>query len=88
MRVLTNFVSHESLTIYTELEYLPDVVNDLDIDFSENLAASAAYKNDRRNIRKVKEATKKLKVDIIHPLRSGKKLLVLDIDYSAVTSSS
>lgn len=68
--------------LFTELESLPDVVNDLDVDFSENPTAAAAYKNDQRNIRKVKEATEKLKIDIIHPLRPGKKLLVLDIDYS------
>lgn len=65
-----------------ELEFLPDVVNDLDVDFSKDPAAAAVYKNDQRNIRKVKEATKKLKIDIITPLRAGKKLLVLDIDYS------
>jgi len=57
-------------------------VNDLDVDFSENLAASDAYKNDQRNIRKVREATEKLQINVIHPLREGKKLLVLDIDYT------
>lgn len=65
-----------------ELEFLPDVVNDLDVDFTEDLAASDAYKTDQRNVRKVREATEKLKINIIHPLRVGKKLLVLDIDYS------
>jgi ubiquitin-like domain-containing CTD phosphatase 1 len=64
------------------LESLPDVVNDLDVDFAENLAASNSYQHDARNIRKVREATKKLELNIIHPLREGKKLLVLDIDYS------
>lgn len=68
---------------FSELGSLPDVVNDLDVDFSEDIAASAVYKNDQRNIRKVKEATAKLSINIIHPLRQGKKLLVLDIDYSA-----
>jgi ubiquitin-like domain-containing CTD phosphatase 1 len=79
------FVSHEALSDRSslkELEFLPDVVNDLDVDFSDNPTAAAAYKNDQRNIRKVKEATKKLSVNIIHPLREGKRLLVLDIDYS------
>lgn len=51
-----------SLTALTELDFLPDVVNDLDFDASENPAVAAAYKNDQRNIRKVKEATKKLQV--------------------------
>lgn len=58
------------------------MINDLDFDFADNLAAASAYKNDRRNLRKVEEATQKLEVNIIHPLRQGKKLLVLDIDYS------
>jgi ubiquitin-like domain-containing CTD phosphatase 1 len=60
------------------------VNNDLDVDFSENPAASKVYQNDQRNIRKVKEATAKLQVNIIHPLRQGKRLLVLDIDYSTL----
>lgn len=65
-----------------ELENLPDVINDLDFDIADNPAASAAYLNDQRNIRKVKEATSALQLNVIHPLREGKKLLVLDIDYS------
>ena len=67
---------------FLELEFLPDVVNDLDVDFSADPAAAATYMNDQRNRRKVKEHTQKLKVDIINPLREGKRLLVLDIDYS------
>lgn len=66
----------------SKLENLPDVVNDLDVDFTENMAASNRYQHDIRNIRKVKEMTQKLNVNIIHPLRPGKKLLVLDIDYT------
>ncbi|KAG6862057.1 hypothetical protein C0995_007187 [Termitomyces sp. Mi166 len=66
----------------SQLENPPDVVNDLDVDFSDNLDASAAYKNDQRNIRKIKEASDNLDVNIIYPLRPGKKLLVLDIDYT------
>lgn len=38
--------------------------------------------NDQRNRRKVQEHTKKLTVNLINPLREGKRLLVLDIDYS------
>ncbi|KAL0059995.1 hypothetical protein AAF712_013231 [Marasmius tenuissimus] len=66
----------------SQLGNLPDVVNDLDFDFTQDPVAVAAYKNDQRNIRKVKEATEKLNVNIIHPLRAGKRLLVLDIDYT------
>lgn len=64
---------------------MPDVVNDLDVDFTENPAASRSYQRDARNIRKVQEATQNLKINIIYPLRPGKKLLVLDIDYSTWT---
>lgn len=69
--------------LVAELEFLPDVINDLDIDFSADPKAATVYLNDQRNIRKVKEHTKKLQVNLIHPLREGKRLLVLDIDYSA-----
>lgn len=57
-------------------------MNDLDVDFSANPAAAVAYQNDQRNLRKIREHTKKLQLNIIHPLREGKRLLVLDIDYS------
>ncbi len=67
---------------FLELEFLPDVVNDLDVDFSADPAAAATYMNDQRNLRKVKEHTKSLQVNIINSLREGKRLLVLDIDYS------
>lgn len=65
-----------------ELEFLPDVLNDLDIDFSANPAAAQAYINDQRNQRKIRECTQALEVNVIHPLREGKRLLVLDLDYS------
>lgn len=74
--------------IWSELEFLPDVTNDLDVDFTDNPAAAAVYRNDQRNIRKVKEATEKLQINIIHPLREGKRLLVLDIDYSETNTLS
>ena len=64
------------------MELLSDVVNDLDVDFSANPAAAESHKNDQRNIRKIREASEKLKINVIHPLREGKRLLVLDIDYS------
>ena len=68
--------------IIPELEFLPDVLNDLDVDFSADPKAAASYANDQRNLRKIREYTAKLKVDIIYPFREGKRLLVLDIDYS------
>lgn len=63
------------------------MINDLDVDFADNLAASSRYQHDKRNIRKVQEVTQSLQVNIIHPLREGKKLLVLDIDYSTTDFS-
>jgi ubiquitin-like domain-containing CTD phosphatase 1 len=65
-----------------ELEDLPDVVNDLDLDFSANPSAARKYMADQRNHRKVREASKKLKIEFMNPLREGKRLLVLDLDYS------
>jgi ubiquitin-like domain-containing CTD phosphatase 1 len=66
----------------TELEDLPDVFNDLDVDFSSHPEAAAAYLKDVRNHRKIREVTTKLKVEIMNPLRAGKGLLVLDLDYT------
>lgn len=79
---------------------LPDVFNDLDIDFSAdpNSEAVRKFRNDSRNQRKIREAVSALagNVNLMNPLREGKKLLVLDLDYSgfkplsftAVVSSS
>ena len=69
------------------MELLSDVVNGFDVDFSANPAAAESHKTDLRNIRKIREATEKLKINIIYPLREGKRLLVLDIDYSLVPCS-
>ncbi|KAF5387568.1 hypothetical protein D9757_006525 [Collybiopsis confluens] len=66
----------------SKLENLPDVINDFDVDVAKDPAARAKYQTDQRNIRKVKEMTEKLNINIIHPLREGKKLAVLDIDYT------
>ncbi|KZV65424.1 HAD subfamily IIID h [Peniophora sp. CONT] len=68
----------------SQLDWLPDVANDLDVEFSADSKAAEAYKRDLRNARKVKEATEAIKdhVNLMHPLREGKKLLVLDLDYT------
>lgn len=82
---LTTIFVRRSILKYndvTELEFLPDVLNDLDVDFSANPAAAQEYMNDQRNKRKVKEHTQKLQLNIINPLRENKRLLVLDLDYS------
>ncbi|KAF9013944.1 HAD-like domain-containing protein [Cyathus striatus] len=66
----------------SQIDDLPDIVNDLDVDFTEDIAASAAYQHDKRNKRKVIEATKSLNINVVHMLRPNKKLLVLDLDYT------
>ncbi|KAJ3541306.1 hypothetical protein NM688_g6107 [Phlebia brevispora] len=66
----------------SQLEFLPDVLNDFDVDFSSNPRAADAYRNDQRNLRKIREHTQRLNLNIIYPLREGKRLLVLDIDYT------
>jgi len=38
--------------------------------------------NDRRNLRKIKEAVASTNVNLMNPLREGKSLLVLDLDYT------
>ena len=65
---------------------LPDVVNDLDVDLAIDPVAAAAYLNDQRNLRKIREHTAKLQLNIINPPRPGKRLLVLDIDYSEIST--
>lgn len=68
--------------ILQEFEELPDVFNDFDVDFSANPHAADEYIRDQRNRRNIREATKRLNLNLMAPLREGKKLLVLDIDYS------
>jgi len=65
-----------------ELEDLPDVLNDFDLDFSANPSAAAKYLADQRNHRKIREAANKLKIEFMSPIREGKRLLVLDLDYT------
>lgn len=72
------------LPLFSVLEFLPDILNDLDVDFSADPKAAAAYTNDQRNLRKIREHSAKLQVTVMAPLREGKRLLVLDIDYSSV----
>ncbi|KAF8880250.1 HAD IIID h [Mucidula mucida] len=64
------------------LEALPDVFNDLDLEEIITAATSNRYLSDPRNKRKVREYTQSTKINFIHPVRPGKKLVVLDIDYT------
>ncbi|KAL5636496.1 hypothetical protein ACGC1H_000452 [Rhizoctonia solani] len=63
-------------------DQLPDVVNDLDLQIDASSAEAKSMAEDKRNIRKILEAAKNLSLNVMHPLRPGKKLLVLDLDYT------
>jgi len=63
-------------------DQLPDVVNDLDLQLDAASAEARSMAHDKRNLRKIQEAAKNLSVNIMYPLRPGKKLLVLDLDYT------
>ncbi|CEL63795.1 hypothetical protein RSOLAG1IB_05558 [Rhizoctonia solani AG-1 IB] len=63
-------------------DQLPDVVNDLDLQIDAASAEAKSMAQDKRNIRKILEAAKNLSINVMYPLRPGKKLLVLDLDYT------
>ncbi|QRV73126.1 NLI interacting factor-like phosphatase [Ceratobasidium sp. AG-Ba] len=63
-------------------DQLPDVVNDLDLQLDASSAEARSMAQDKRNLRKIQEAVKNLNLNIMYPLRPGKKLLVLDLDYT------
>ena len=54
---------------------MPDVLNDLDIDFSANPLAAASFLNDQRNIRKIKEAVSQLNVSPVGFIYHGMNLI-------------
>ncbi|OZJ03649.1 hypothetical protein BZG36_03935 [Bifiguratus adelaidae] len=58
---------------------LPDVINDLDYDY---VPEKKSYLNEAEVQKKLKETAAKTEINIINPLRDGKKLLVLDLDYT------
>ncbi|KAG0008469.1 hypothetical protein BGZ80_003396 [Entomortierella chlamydospora] len=62
-------------------ETLPDVLNDLEEDYTPDDEAFASMAQNQKNL---KATIAKCKIDIMNPLRSGKKLLVLDLDYTLI----
>ena len=59
-------------------EDLPEVVNDLDIPDEIDLPLA----NRHEYLQKIEKRVKEYKINVLNPPRSGKKLLVLDIDYT------
>ncbi|KAJ3159931.1 hypothetical protein HDU86_001195 [Geranomyces michiganensis] len=68
--------------IHTAPETLPEVLNDLDFDFLDYVPKDDSQKNDAKNIASLNEYAAKTKITVFNPLRDGKKLLVLDLDYT------
>lgn len=65
----------------------------LSIASFQDVDPSTALKMDdpalkRRNARKLLECVNKLEVNIMNPPRKGKKLLVLDLDYTILVRNS
>ena len=56
-----------------------DMLKGVDMDVA---CLAWMYQRDSRTRRKISEATQKLNINFMNPLREGKKLLVLDLDYS------
>ncbi|KAG0037469.1 hypothetical protein BGZ82_002468 [Podila clonocystis] len=62
-------------------EVLPDVLNDLEEDYTPD---DEAFANDAQNQKCLKSTVAKCDINIMNPLRPGKKLLVLDLDYTLI----
>ncbi|KAF8985556.1 hypothetical protein BGZ46_003562 [Entomortierella lignicola] len=62
-------------------EIMPDVLNDLEEDYTPDDEAFASMAQNQKSL---KSTIAKCKIDIMNPLRPGKKLLVLDLDYTLI----
>ncbi|KAF9923965.1 hypothetical protein FBU30_005985 [Linnemannia zychae] len=62
-------------------EVLPDVLNDLEEDYTPDDEAFASMAQNQKSL---KSTIAKCDINIMHPLRPGKKLLVLDLDYTLI----
>ncbi|KAF9362119.1 hypothetical protein BGX26_000007 [Mortierella sp. AD094] len=62
-------------------ETMPDVLNDLEEDYTPDDEAFASMAQNQKSL---KATITKCKIDIMNPLRPGKKLLVLDLDYTLI----
>eukprot|EP00088_Acartia_fossae_P035263 TRINITY_DN3629_c0_g1_i5.p1 TRINITY_DN3629_c0_g1~~TRINITY_DN3629_c0_g1_i5.p1 ORF type:complete len:317 (+),score=59.61 TRINITY_DN3629_c0_g1_i5:55-1005(+) len=61
----------------TKPENIPEVVNDFDIEEEE-----IAIENNQDNLNKIQKRVRDYEVKVLGGMREGKKLLVLDIDYT------
>ena len=58
----------------------PEVFDDFDVEYSPESAVAPA--DDPRNLRKIREKINRCPINFVDEPRPGKKLLVLDLDYS------
>ncbi|KAL1925372.1 uncharacterized protein VTP21DRAFT_255 [Calcarisporiella thermophila] len=61
---------------------LPDVLNDLDCTYIDYFPDDEGAARDPKNRERLRSAIEKTEIRIINPLREGKRLLVLDLDYT------
>eukprot|EP00920_Eleutheroschizon_duboscqi_P012310 GHVT01029444.1.p3 GENE.GHVT01029444.1~~GHVT01029444.1.p3 ORF type:complete len:114 (-),score=30.33 GHVT01029444.1:1002-1343(-) len=61
--------------------HLPHVVNDLASDFTPACSSSSSMRTDI-HLQRLARAIEKTTIAIINPPRQGRKLLVLDLDYT------
>ncbi|KAF9960802.1 hypothetical protein BGZ70_008488 [Mortierella alpina] len=62
-------------------ETMPDVLNDLEEDYTPDDEAFASMAQNQKSLR---STISKCDINIMHPPRAGKKLLVLDLDYTLI----
>ncbi|OAQ28018.1 HAD-superfamily subfamily IIID h [Linnemannia elongata AG-77] len=62
-------------------EVMPEVLNDLEEDYTPDDEAFASMAQNQKSLR---STIAKCDINIMHPMRQGKKLLVLDLDYTLI----
>ncbi|KAG9065344.1 hypothetical protein KI688_002669 [Linnemannia hyalina] len=62
-------------------EVMPEVLNDLEEDYTPDDEAFASMAQNQKSLR---STIAKCDINIMHPMRPGKKLLVLDLDYTLI----
>ncbi|KAG0256790.1 hypothetical protein DFQ27_005495 [Actinomortierella ambigua] len=67
--------------VFKKPEVMPEVYNDLEEDYVPDDETFANHSLNQKNLKKTIE---KCEINVMNPLRPGKKLLVLDLDYTLI----
>jgi ubiquitin-like domain-containing CTD phosphatase 1 len=67
---------------FKDRELDASVVDDIAADFSYTVEEVTEVATNPKHLKKMEKSIKELKINVINPLREGKKLLVLDLDYT------